>query len=46
MRSKQLVHNGESANLLSGEYKVSSQYDCVVSDDNVDVVRCTTFGGA
>ncbi|CCW67110.1 unnamed protein product [Phytomonas sp. Hart1] len=45
LRSRQLVHNGESPDLLSGDHKVSAQYDCIVSDDNVEVVPCVNFGG-
>jgi translation initiation factor 3 subunit L len=45
MRSRQLVHDGESADLLTGEYRVSSEFDCIVQDDNVEVVPSMTFGG-
>lgn len=46
MRSRQLVHNGMSANLLSGALKVSAQYNCIVHEDNIDVITCMVFGGA
>lgn len=45
MRSRQLVHDGESADLLTGEFRVSSEFDCIVQDDNVEVVPSMTFGG-
>lgn len=45
MRSRQLVHDGTNAKLLSGTYRVSAQFDCIVSDDNVEVVPCTNYGG-
>lgn len=45
MRSRQLVHNGDAADLLSGDFKVSSEFDCIVEDDNVEVVPSTTYGG-
>eukprot|EP00796_Vickermania_ingenoplastis_P005007 gene5007-3602_t len=43
MRSRQLVHDGESADLLSGTFKVSAQFDCIVEDGNVEVVPYTSF---
>lgn len=43
MRSRQLVHDGESPNLLSGTFKVSAQFDCIVEDGNVEVVPYTSF---
>lgn len=43
MSSRQLVHDGESADLLSGVYKVTAQNDCVVSGDNVEVVSLANF---
>lgn len=43
MRSRQLVHDGVSADLLSGMYKVSAHFDCVIEDGNVEVVPYTSF---
>lgn len=43
MRSRQLVHDGETADLLSGTYKVSAHFDCVVEDGNVEVVPYSSF---
>lgn len=43
MRSRQLVHDGENADLLFGNYKVSAQFDCIVEDGNVEVVPYTNF---
>lgn len=43
MRSRQLVHDGENPDLLSGTYKVSAHFDCVIEDGNVEVVPYTSF---
>ncbi|AYU83370.1 EIF3-interacting protein-like protein [Leishmania infantum JPCM5] len=45
MRSRQLVHDGVTADLLQGVFTSSSEFDCIVQDDNVEVVPSMTFGG-
>lgn len=43
MRSRQRVHDGENADLLSGTFRISTQFDCIVEDGNVEVVPYTSF---
>ncbi|KAK7197238.1 eukaryotic translation initiation factor 3 subunit L [Novymonas esmeraldas] len=45
MRSRQLVHDGQAADLLQGVFTSSSEFDCIVQDDNVEVVASMTLGG-
>lgn len=43
LRSRQLVHDGVSADLLSGSYTVRSVLDYTVKGENIDVVQKSSY---
>ncbi|ESS70102.1 putative eukaryotic translation initiation factor 3 (eIF-3) interacting protein [Trypanosoma cruzi] len=43
LRSRQLVHDGSSADLLSGSYAVRSAIDYTVKGENIDVVQKSSY---